>query len=630
MKPSSSLAAILQSLPALTVATATLLPAAMAADLTYYTIFTPQDILNVEEGTTISVSGSPETKDTLLAPQQYKGKQEEDWKRSSIIKDGQGELVIDTDLDMTCTFEVREGATTIRNATINNQPGVLSPNLMISGTHASLVLDNAHYINQNRNNNDSYVSGILIGGQDGDGSLTLTNGSTLCTTQGIFAGYYSWTEESGMYPTAAITHSHDTGSYVSADDQRFYSDVHTGSDTFSTNPTALTEGVRWAHGTITVEKGSVLEAGTCAYIMNATINIDGEGSVFRDAARVAMAEGEQQHTDIGCSNSAIETEINITNGGRFTTYQQLRINESTAQTATTIINVTGEGSVFEARTTDNLHPGDAIPSGTYTTRLAKIGFGDDEAPAENPTGKVVLNLREGGAATFDEVQFGKYGARVETAIDSLSRMTARQMYMYSGMRLENAGTVESELLEVDAATIINTGSMATGSFSLLSGSTFSLVGAGTMTAATDATIKAGSTTVFAVSLAQEGASPLTSTRIVLGGTADDGSSYSGALTLEDGALFELDLSGVAAGDYKDIRLVLAEGFEGALPGTDLDLLLRNTTFTGNTVESYELAYSVQDGSLILSGSMRLAPEPATATLSLLALAALAARRRRRL
>lgn len=628
MKPSSSLAAFLQSLPVLAVATATLLPAAMA---TTYTIFTPQDILNVGEGTTLSVSSSQETQATLQTPQQYRGKQEEDWKRSSIIKDGQGELVIDTDLDMTCTFEVREGAATIRNATINNQPGVLSPNLMVSGTHASLVLDNAHYINQNRNNNDSYVSGILIGGQDGDGSLTLTNGSTLRTTQGIFAGYYSWTEESGYYPTTDMTHSHDTGSYVSADEGApFYSDVHTGSDTFSTNPATQTEGVRWAHGTITVEKGSVLEAGICAYIMNATINIDGEGSIFRDAARAAMAEGPQQHTDIGCSNSAIETEINITNGGRFTTYQQLRINESTAQTATTIINVTGEGSVFEARTTDNLHPGDAVPSGTYTTRLAKIGFGDKDAPAENPTGKVVLNLREGGAATFDEVQFGKYGARVETAIDSLSRMTARQMYMYSGMKLENAGTVESELLEVDAATIINTGSMATGSFSLLSGSTFSLLGAGTMTAATDATIKAGSTTVFAVSLAQEGASPLTSTRIVLGGTADDGSSYSGALTLEDGALFELDLSGVAAGDYKDIRLVLAEGFEGGLPGTDLDLLLRNTTFTGNTVESYELAYSVQDGSLILSGSMRLAPEPATATLSLLALAALAARRRRRL
>lgn len=171
---------------------------------------------------------------------------------------------------------------------------------------------------------------------------------------------------------------------------------------------------------------------------------------------------------------------------------------------------------------------------------------------------------------------------------------------------------------------------------------------GAPTFAGDLTLYSGSETVFSIAGLD---TPATAT---LNGwesgaysqiTITDG----GILTLENGACFTIEFGGDVLAEIGgcqdftfDVTLVKAD--EGSITLGDIELaqLLDNTDFlissdalAGGAGWSLEydrnnIAYSVQDNgsTLHLAGKARLVPEPATATLSLLALAALAARRRR--
>lgn len=591
-----------------------------------YAIFTPQDIIVVQEGQQLSVSGSPNTKTRLETPQQSSATKS----RTSIIKDGQGELLIDQDLSMSSTFEVREGTTTIRNATVNNNPGVESPNLMVSGTQAKLILDNAHY--SNSDTNKSYVSGVLVGGQDGDGALTLTNGSSLYMVQGVYAGYASWTQASGRYPNTDSMAGHAPGSYeTSASGSPYYADSRRENEqTFSSNLTSP-KGAKWAHGSITVEKGSTLKAGTATYIWNATINVDGEGSVYRDSARFALDPKEPDGPEgfsaqICCVDDTIKADINITNGGRFTTYNELDINCNTSQTATTTINVTGEGSVFESRTPDNPHPEDGKFGGsTAETRTAYIGYG--YAAVENPSGKVALNLTEGGSARFDAANFGYNGARVETKIDSQSSMTGRLFEMNSGMNLDNKGMVTAETILMNKATVDNTGTITVQVLSKTQG-TFTNNGLLDLWKRGDGDTIDGT---GAIRFHVQGTAPVDSAILTLTSTALS-NSMEAVIDLSD----PMRLYGTTT-TFLTLNGQLAQGVERSafsFSGDDnagnlvWDETEQYATFTYGAGETMGFHFTKATDGNIGSITFDLAPEPATATLGLLALAALATRRRR--
>ena len=110
------------------------------------------------------------------------------------------------------------------------------------------------------------------------------------------------------------------------------------------------------------------------------------------------------------------------------------------------------------------------------------------------------------------------------------------------------------------------------------------------------------------------------------------------LTLNDGALTlngSLSMKGVklVATDYmhwnnidKDGVLTLFEGVTGVDDCTDGDDA--STVFTNLGTGDFTLRY-IADGGIVQMVAKRAVPEPTTATLSLLALAGLMARRRRR-
>lgn len=218
----------------------------------------------------------------------------------------------------------------------------------------------------------------------------------------------------------------------------------------------------------------------------------------------------------------------------------------------------------------------------------------------------------------------------------------------NGSTLENGGTIDAAVDVEQGGTLKGSGTQ--GSTTVQGGGRF-VVGnsPGAPTIAGDLTLYSGSETVFGIAGLE---TPATAT---LNGW--ESAAYSqititsgGVLSLEDGARFIIEFGGpltasVGVGGSFEFDVTLVQAGEGAITLSEGELadLMDRTAFRisadpaahwegyGLLYDRAEMLYFVQaNGSeLHLSGKVRLVPEPAAATLSLLALAALAARRRRK-
>lgn len=182
----------------------------------------------------------------------------------------------------------------------------------------------------------------------------------------------------------------------------------------------------------------------------------------------------------------------------------------------------------------------------------------------------------------------------------------------------------------DAAAISNHGELLFKSLEIASNASLGNYGNVTIDAGA-LSLREGSHITYAVSNGPANGT-LTSTTIDLTNNA--------AFSLEEGSLFTLDFTQGAPilPGYHEVTLTLVTGIlaEDAAKITEtlLSSLQDNTSVEfGPNVQAIgetEFEYSINNGTLLLNMSFTAVPEPATAALSLLALAALAARRRRRL
>lgn len=269
--------------------------------------------------------------------------------RHAVVKDGIGELIItgtENTVSLKSAFMVREGTVTISDgATVSNSLGTDGCNLSVSGYKAKLVLDGGHYTAKDAAHT---VSSVAIGTLDGDGELTLTNGSTFYTKQTLFSGLGgALPMDEPADPKWSMT-SHYGGTYAYVDgteDNNYYCYVSDkkGFST-STGSNTLTGAA-----VINVLDGSQLETGYGFYVGNTTLTLSGKDSSGKGSTITTgtMPEGYNDNTKIG-SLYGITAIVDITDGGvwNVTNGQYTLISRDAGQRSK--VTIDGAGSALNA------------------------------------------------------------------------------------------------------------------------------------------------------------------------------------------------------------------------------------------------------------------------------------------
>lgn len=265
---------------------------------------------------------------------------------------------------------------------------------------------------------------------------------------------------------------------------------------------------------------------------------------------------------------------------------------------------------------------------------------------------VTINVKDSGSTLTTNTASGT-GISLSNATATIGKgatWTADKVVLGSGSILNNDGTLLGSLSVAADAQVNGSGTFS--SLELATGATLVVGNSPGLQSYSDSlTLAAGSTTVFSVAGFE-----IMATTDNCGWNSGTYSSISledgATLNLIDSAMFTIAFGGDGLFDTNKLingALSYSETFSliliqnaGSLSNDTLTSLLSNTTFSmTNEVEGLpsngvwdvnvtDASYKIENNNLILTGTMTaMIPEPSTATLSLLALAALATRRRRK-
>lgn len=402
------------------------MPVTLAADPIYDALRPAEGgIEYVAQGVTVTYEG----KEGILTVEQDAAASTSN--RTALVKDGLGTLYIrpesadNQDISFNHSLVVREGTMVMQGVTMTNETGLESPNLTVGGNQAHLVLDGATYTKPT-----GPVSAIVVGGRDGDGTLTLRNQSEMWNCQAILAGYPSFE----VLSDSSATNAHVSGTYKTRDkndglyrDRSFFSADYTYS---GGDP----DVIYMSKAVINVLDGSTLAAGTFIQTQNAEFNIEGEGSLLRDAHYAVSAAmdnnlGESYGSDSGKYQP--KTVVNIRNGGKF--WLQDLVTLSYFNGGSTEILVSGEGSVLQ------------WDSYAYNCSATTAVHRSES----------LMTVEKGGTAIVSQMYMGRLGAGERTTVlrvaDSLSTYNGDVLEIYADALFENCGTTNiAQSFYVDA------------------------------------------------------------------------------------------------------------------------------------------------------------------------------------
>ena len=635
-------------------------------------IMTPIDIVQVYADTTAD--------QTIYDRLQVEKTQSYD----AIVKDGKATLTIENaTLNIDNTFIAREGTTVITGNTTISSAASGSPMLMIGGLNAVLELNGATYTTTtDSNGKNTSVAAIVVGGRDGDGTLKLTNGATLRNNQCLLAGGQS---RSANY-TNSDGFTHNCGSYVSKTDTSLYRDSQTSEVDGKTiynnfqDPRYSTskndEAIRKVStADITVEGGSHLDIGYGFNFGNVNMEITGEGTVAEEGWFAVHNTDSNYFNCIGdCVYGG--TTVTVKDGATWTLRNNLNISyyggsEEEGLNGDTVITIGDRGTMNSLRET--YFGGTSYGAkaeliieagGTANITDASAGFG--EIPLTGRDGSAVYNssraediatliVKEGGTYAGSSLKLKAAstmtndGSIVLTAGEKVMKSTygtveqteqVASLLSIEGGKLINNGKVSAETLSITGGTLINAGTLE--AQVILNGGTFTMENgakAAGLTATAGLVSIMGNVTfngpvqLGAVNLLSDDptGAPLT-INITQGATiifddsrlTIDGDTF----VIADGTLINVLLVGdgvVEAGES-----LFTIGYSEAGTPEILSEQLANAqlqlTYDGVNVTASNPGVALSVGSTV---STRIIPEPATATLSLLALMGLAARRRRK-
>ncbi len=426
-------------------------------------------------------------------------------------------------------------------------------------------------------------------------------------------------------------------------------------------------GIRGAWGALSYARGGALRCADLFIGNNAEVNIKGNSA--------CNSEG---HISYGGAIYATG-KLSITGNDNVTVSGNYETDGSNYRLRS--IYHTGGSMELAAKTGHHIAFYDSVYSEASTVTF-NAAYTDAEGMTQKAGGDIVFSgefVKEHLDAILEENEIDREASaeEIENSRTSIFKgcinLSSGSLQVLDGAKLQSEGLTVAEgseaIVKVHAAEL-NLGSHA---LSMVSGSSLEFADGAKLTA-TELTITTGATLavrgsvstaplmeqVAALTLSEETVAGFDVTRAVNTGSV---SVLEGDLTLESGSLLSLDdayleLTGDlffdVAGDEEKIALDIAPGIitesnnqvvlfrvDGAVTFgfDDLTASANNGMvycvnaedyFTGNRVtESMKLVYDSSTGMVYLENAAESVPEPTSTTLSLLALAALAARRRRK-
>lgn len=478
---------------------------------------------------------------------------------------------------------VREGKAIINDSTIKvNLASAAQAMINVAGNKAELTLNNTKYEDVDC---EAYLE---VGGPDGEGVLNL-NGESKVRVVSLLAGFNwraSWNDVNPMINSTAAT---------TAGGNRYKNGVYTYN----------AEADRYfGAAIININKGSELELGTTAFLTEAKVNVNGGLlDVGADNTVTPLVLGRQ---------NACSTELNVSNGGTVQTNTHVDVQTgdyfSGAKPSSVKITVSGSGSKL------------------LVGRNLQIGFDT----SRNKEGQSIFEVTEGGYVKAESITFGRADAagspsnQVLATIGAGSTIHTDALNVLAGSTLTNKGTIDGGIF-VDGATFTMADGAVAAGLTATSG-TVNLSGNVTFTGAVNLG-EAVSESVVAL-LGNSASDTLTvyiakDTNIVLDDSilSVDGQQF----VVGDNTEIIVDLGNVA---YEEgTQLFTLSGSDGTLLTDTAAALEDKVTVTWEDESGTRQEASGNE----VSGSIAtvVVPEPTTATLSLLALAGLCARRRRK-
>lgn len=360
-----------------------------------------------------------------------------------------------------------------------------------------------------------------------------------------------------------------------------------------------------------IKNGSRLEAGTSLQISNATINVDGVGSSLTDnqLGKSPSAPADQDPCSYFAYDAAdgVRTVINVTNGASLDC--NWNVSTGNSKDSATVITVDGTGEDENSQTVKSTFS----VAGTADFGGAEGWWTKNNAPDGEASSTSVV-IQNGAEARFNQVRLGMNREAQLTVADNMSSIVAHEgasdavITVYEKGTLNNSGSIGINIELAGGVFTMEDKAVAAG-LTATSG-TVCLSGNVTFTGA----VQLGSVATFAA--ADGAAAPLT--LVFTQGTVVNADNF----VIMPDTVIQVALTG----DYQAGEVLFTINGEHADVFTGKEVYFIDEQ--GEVYGMAEMSYGA-NGEVTSAGSFSSVPEPATATLSLLALMGLAARRRRK-
>ncbi len=290
----------------------------------------------------------------------------------NVVFSSDGELEIswgDTPVTVGSTLCVREGTLVISDSTITKTvvSGANHLNMQISGSNASLVLDNTSYTCSMKDTLNGDV--MHVGGHSGAGSLTLQNNSHLDVTTWLIVGIASkagYTNSAG-YKLYTTTAGSSSGVYVG--DFR-----HTDSA-----GTVFMRNLDYGTGSIVINAGCSLTVGGYLGLRDGSVTITGAGATLTTGNGTYFQNNTNIHGDTNSDmlgrGAGCLSIVKIENGGVWNAMGHLSTGSRDTYEAKTVMSVDGNGSQLNVAKTLALGYGESGAHGTVCSTELSVTNG---------------------------------------------------------------------------------------------------------------------------------------------------------------------------------------------------------------------------------------------------------------